>query len=267
MSDIVIDTPATGAPVAPAAEPSTPAPQAVTQPVSPAPASPEPPAWLPARLKEERDRAIRQYESQVVARKDAEYNARYGELERKYNALAGVTPPPDPQVQSVRQQFSQLYPGLAQLEEHANDLLAIRAQAGDLQAQTQHYWQSHGRQTMDNLYRHAAESMGAPLTNDGKNVLHNAFVGYVQSSPELAQRYASDPSIVEDFWKSFTSTFIDPVRRAASATVAGRVPGALPQDTPGGAPQATPAPKLNGLDERVAAGWNQYTNTAKKSHF
>jgi hypothetical protein len=111
---------------------------------------------------------------------------------------------------------------------------------------------------MDRLFEQAQTSLGGPLTDEGKRTLHAAFTGFVSSSPELTARYINDPTIVQDFWKAFNSSFIDPARRMASATVANRAGTALPQDTPGGAPRATPGPKLESLDERVAAGWALY---------
>ena len=135
--------------------------------------------------------------------------------------------------------------------------------AGDFDSQNQHYWQTYGRQTMDSLFKHAQETIGAPLSDEARRVLHSSFVGFVQSSPELTSRYASDPTIVDDFWKAFSSSFIDPSRRSATATVAGRAVAALPQDTPGGAPRATPGPVPANLDERAASAWALYNHNAK----
>jgi hypothetical protein len=129
-----------------------------------------------------------------------------------------------------------------------------------MNAQVDHYWSTYGNQTMDRLYKLAAESLGSPLPDEGKRQLHASFVGFIQSSPELQNRYASDPTIVEDFWKQFTSSFVDPVRRASSAATAQRAAGVarLPQDSPSGTPQTGGAPKLNGLDERAAAAWAEF---------
>jgi hypothetical protein len=142
--------------------------------------------------------------------------------------------------------------------------MGLIERAGDLESQNSHYWQSYGRQTMDNLFKHAAETVGSPLTDDAKRVLHSSFVGFVQSSPELTARYANDPTIVEDFWKAFSSSFIDPSRRAATAPAIGRAQAATPQDTPGGAPRATPVPQPANLDERAASAWALYQQNAKQ---
>jgi hypothetical protein len=179
--------------------------------------------------------------------------------------LVGVQQPANPQISSIKQQFGEIYPGLNKLEERAKDLMGLIDRAGDLESQNNHYWQSYGRQTMDKLFSHASESLGAPLTEEGKRQLHSSFVGFVQSSPELSERYANDPSIVEDFWKVFTSSFIDPVRRTAAAGTVARASlgGGTPQDVPGGAPRATPAVQPKDLDERVGSAWATY-NAIKK---
>lgn len=262
-------TPATpadnGAPPA-AATPAAP-PQAATSPAPQAPATAgAPEGWVPSyRIRETREAAIREAQSQW-AQREAEIRAEADRYRQQLQAVVGVTPPPNPEVAAIRNQFSQLYPGLAKIEERAAQLEQLLERAGDLESQTDHYWQSYGRQTMDRLFTRFSETMGSPITDEGKRQLHSAFVGWVQSSPELSQRYSSDPTIVEDFVKAFTSSFIDPVRRAATAGVVGRATGtpALPQDTPSGAPRATPAPHLGGMDDRAAAAWAQYEATKKR---
>lgn len=254
---------ASGAPAPDATPNATPSAPAAATPATPqvAPAAPPtagaPEAMVPSyRLRETREAALREAQTRFEAQA-AEIRAEAERYKAQIQALVGVTPPANPEVEAVRSQFSKLYPGLAKMEERAADLERLIERGGDLEAQTQHYWQSYGRQTMDRLFTHASEALGGPLTEEGKRQLHASFTGFVSSSPELTARYASDPSIVEDFWQQFTSSFIDPVRRAASANVAGRVPGALPQDSPSGAPQRSATPRFASLDERVAAGWEQ----------
>ena len=248
-----------------AAIPAAPAPQSAIPAVTPAAAPPAAPeGYVPSyRLRETREAAVRESQQQW-AQREATLNAKYAEMERKFQALAGITPPANPEVTAVRGQFGQLYPGLTSMEERAQDILGILDRAQDIESQNDHYWQSYGRQTMDRLFSQAQESLGAPLTDEGKRQLHAAFTGFVQSSPELTARYTNDPTLVQDFWKQFTSSFIDPVRRVAAAGVAGSVaPRALPQDTFGGAPRATPAPQFGSLDDRASAAWTMYQQSRK----
>lgn len=247
-------------------------PQAPTAPVAATPATSQAPAtgapgegWVPSyRVRETREAAFREA-NESFAQKEADYRAQLAQVQSQLHALVGVQPQANPELKAVRDQFGNLYPGLSKLEAAADRILALEARSGDLEAQSSHYWTRYGQSTMDKLFDHASTSLGTPLTEAGKRQLHSSFVGFVQSSPELTERYANDPSIVEDFWKEFTSNFVDPARRVASATVAGRaVAGATtPQDTPGGAPRVAAPPKLADLDERAAAAWAHYNTIAK----
>lgn len=257
--------PATGESVAPAA-PAAASSQAVTPPAS----ASQPPAedrsnWLPPyRAREIRESAARE----AATRYQTEVGQVKAELERyrsQVQALVGVTPQQTSEADTIKKQFFEIFPWAKKLEEKFPDVENLLERGNDMNAQVDHYWTSYGNQTMDRLYKLAGDSLGAPLNDNGKHLLHTSFVGFLQSSPELTQRYASDPSIVEDFWKQYSSSFIDPVRRASSAGIAQRAGqvARLPQDTPAGVPQAGGAPKFGGLDDRVAAGWAEYQTRQK----
>jgi hypothetical protein len=267
--------PAEATPTAPAAQPATPAapapfaatPQTAPQaPLAPA-APPVDPSWLKQRLDETRSSTARQVQSQLqtqYAQKEQEYQARVAAMEKQLQALVGVTPKNTSPNDQIRDQFKQVFPDLAVLEQRAKDIQAMLDRATDFESSTNHYWETYGRQTLDRLYSKASESLGAPLTDEGRSQLRTAFTGWVQSSPELSQRYSSDPSIVDDFMRGFVSSFIDPVRRTAAAGVQARVPSGLPQDTPGGAPRATPAPTFKDLDDRAAGAFAAF-NASRNS--
>jgi hypothetical protein len=268
--DVNVGTPqADATPSAPAAAPATPSAPALATPATPS-VAPAPggapavePSWLKGRLEETRAAALRHAQSEY-ARKEADYQARLDTYQNQLRALVGATPPANPEVDAIKQQFSGLYPGLSKLEQRAQQLEQLLERAGDIESQTDHYWQSYGRQTMDRVFTKVSEVLGTPLNDAGKRQLHTAFTGYVQSSPELTQRYTSDPSIVEDFVRDFTSNFIDPVRRAGAAATATRagLATSLPQDAPGGAPRIAPPAGPSNMDERVAQGWALYNNKA-----
>jgi hypothetical protein len=260
------------------AAPETAAPPATATPVAPAqsvatPQTTQPPAtgggpdgWVPSyRVRETREAAIREANT-AFAQKEQQYQSQLEQVQRQLRVLVGAEPQQNPEIAAVRQQFGELYPGLAKLEQRAADLEALMERAGDIENQNSHYWTSYGRQTMDRLFTHASDSLGSPLTEEGKRALHSSFVGWVSSSPELTDRYANDPTIVEDYWKMFTSSFVDPVRRAAATTAVGRATSGaqLPQDTPGGLPRPIGgAVKPANLDERAAQAWSQYNTIAK----
>lgn len=243
------------APTIQSAPTSTP-PTTVVAPQAPATGAPE--GYVPSyRLRETREAAVREAQAQF-AQERAALQRQYDQVQNQLRALVGIQAPQNPELDAVRSQFAQLYPGLSKIEQRAQDFEALLERSNDFEAQTAHYWQAYGQSTMDKLFTHATESLGGSLTDEAKRHLHASFVGFVQSSPELEARYGKDPSLVEDFWKAFSSSFIDPVRRSATATVVGRAPQGLPQDSPAGAPRATPAPNLGGLDERANAAWTQF---------
>ena len=274
MSDLNVDpvTPPvpgdTGIPAIQPAIPAAPAVSTATPTGTPASATPSAPeGYVPSyRLREAREAAVRQAQ-EVHGRELQQIRAEAERYKQQVQALTGATPPPDPRISGVRQEFAQLYPGLSRIEERAEEIMAVLERAGDLETQNSHYWTSYGRQTMDRLFNHAAESLGGPLPDEAKRALHASFVGFVQSSPELTERYSTDPSLVEDFWKAFSSSFIDPVRRAATTTAVGRAATniGIPQDTPGGAPRATPAPQPADLNERANNAWAMYQSSANKN--
>lgn len=214
------------------------------------------------RIRETREQVARQLSEQWQQR-EAAYSARMEAMQRQLQALVGVTPQGDPEVNAIRSQFAKLYPGLAQLEQRAQDIAGLLERGQDLNAQTEHYWTSYGRQTMDRLYSKAQEALGSPLSPQGKRALHAAFSGYVASDPEVMQRYTSDPTLVDEFMRDWTSSFIDPVRRAQAAaaqTQTAATARTFPQDSPSGAPQMSPAPKPASLDERAAMAWAHFSN-------
>lgn len=271
MSEEVVQpsTPADATPSAPASPVATPQVPA-SQPAIPATTTPVqgvPPqeGWVPSyRIREAREAAVRQA-NEESARREAAIRAEADRYRSQLHSLVGVSAPPDPERQAVRDQFGRLYPGLTKIEERANEILGILERAGDLEAQNSHYWESYGRQQVNNLFEKAATSLGSPLTDEGKRALHSAFTGFVSSSPELTDRYANDPTLVDEFWTTFSSSFIDPARRAATATVAGRAAASfgLPQDTPSGAPRPSPVPGPQTLEERANVAWAMYNQNKR----
>ena len=273
MSDNLIDSNVASTPAG-SEIPATSAP-AVTQ-GTPAPnvagatpnATAQPPAtggapegYVPSyRLREARETAVRQANEQF-AQREAVYRAEMERYQEQVRRLVGVNSPANPEIEAVKSQFGGLYPGLAKLEQRAADIERLIERTQDLETQTEHYWQSHGQRTMDNLFSKAAETYGAPMTEEGKRALHSSFVGWIQSSPELQERYVKDPSVVDDFWRAFSASFIDPARRTATAAAVGRVPTGLPQDTPGGVPHiGSPAPKPANLDEAAQLAYARFQN-------
>lgn len=270
-----LDVVTSSAPAEPIPQPSAPAPAISEQPAAPvtatqnigsapAPTQQASEGMVPSyRIRETREQAIREAQSQWQAR-EAEYAARIDQVQRQLHALVGVAPDVNPEETAVRNQFGKLYPGLAQLEQRAQDLLGVVDRSGDLENQNKHYWTEYGRQRTDRLFENASKSLGAPLSAEGKKALLSAFYGFVSSSPEIQERYQQDPTLVDEYWSYFANNFIEPVRRSASATVENQVTQRqIPRDTPGGIPQVTAPPKPKNLDERMENAWAQYNLTKR----
>lgn len=219
------------------------------------------------RLREAQEAAARKA-TEGMQSQIAEYQRQMQLMKTQMATLTGLNPPANPQDQqteAIRKQFSALFPGLAKFEERAGDIDSLLQRAADLDSQTQHYWQTYGRQQMNRLYESATKDLGGNISEEAKRALHAGFIGFVQSSPELSERYANDPSLVDEYWQTLRASLIDPVRRSAGATVATRAAGgaATPQDTPGGGPVVSQAPKPKDLDERAAMGWQVYQQNKK----
>lgn len=263
--DNTSNTPAGGETPAPTTPDSAisgqPALQVATQPApGAAPTQPQvEPSWLKGRLEETRAAAERRAAAQWQSQ-EAQYKSQLEAVQRQLHALVGVTPQENPQVSAVKQQFQQLFPELAQLAERAQDLLSIVDRSSELEVSSKHYWSEYGRQRMESIYSRVGDALGQPLSDAGKRVLHNAFSGWVASSPELSARYTQDPSMVDEFVQDYIATFIDPVRRGATAQVQQQVgqPRTFPQDAPSGVPQVTPTPQPRSLDDRAANAWTLY---------
>lgn len=247
-------TPATATPVAqpPVAAASTPA---TSQPPA---TGGVPPGYVPSfRIRETRD----QYEAKLASLESSS-KTQIEQLTRQIQALTGVVPQNVSEEEVIRQQLYKVVPDLKELLELRKDLQEMAKSRQDVEQQTQHYWKGYNRTQMDKLYKSASETYGQPLTDGQKRYLTNAFVGWAGSDPELADRYQSDPSLVDEFWKEFSSSFIEPARRSATAAATGRAASNLPQDTPSGGLRTSPVPQPGNLDERVGQAWQAF-NTIK----
>lgn len=273
MSDFVDNTPVGGdTPSAsvPAQPIGTPVAAAPTTPV----AAPQPSAtggvpdgYVPSyRIREAREAAMRQAQQQY-AQREAVANARMQQLENNLKALVGVQPPQNPEQDAIKQQFASLYPdSLGKLADPqvVEKLIGMLDRMPEFEEQTNAYWANHANQTMDKLFTLAQTGRSSPLTQEGKEFLHKSFMGYLQTTPGAADRYQHDPTVVDDFWKAFTSHFIEPASRSAAAATLTRVPTGLPQDTPSGNHVTGGPAKPQNLDERVQQAWAAFNAVRTK---
>lgn len=251
-------------PATPVAAPTTPsfAPSVAPTPIPAAApiAAPEDRSnWVPPhRLREIREASQRQW-----SEREANYQAQLEHYQNQVRALTGMQPPPNQEYEPIRQQFGQVFgDGAMRLFDKAEQIEQSLERMRELENAVNYIWKNHASQSLDRVFKSAEESLGSPLTPEGKQALHAAFSGWVQTVDPQGERYVNDPTLIDEFWKALSSTLVDPARRAAAVNTVSRVPGALPQDTPGGgAPPVSPAPKLSGLDERANAAWAQFQHS------
>lgn len=255
----VSDTPATPAAATPAvsAQPGAPATPTPTPNPATTGAPQVPQGYVPSfRVRETRE----QYEARIQ-QLQAERQAEVDQLKRQIAALAGVNPPGQvDEAEAIRQQLFKVAPDLKELIDLKQQLMEIAKEKDEWRQQNQHYWQSYNRTQMDKLFKLASDGYGQQLTDPQKRYIAASFVGWAQSDPELVERYQTDPSLIDDFWKEFSSNFIEPARRVATTTAASRVAQNLPQDAPPGAVRTSAAPveQPKDLDGRVDRAWEQF---------
>jgi hypothetical protein len=261
VSDNTVPTPATATPVAP----PTGVPASPAAPAQPPATGGVPPGYVPSfRIRETRD----QYEAKL-AQVESQRNAEIERLTKQVQALTGVTPQNRSEEEVIREQLFKVVPDLKELIAMREQLAAIASQKDDFQQQTQHYWDTYNRTQMDRLYKAASASFdGQPLSDSQKAYIKSSFVGWASSDPQLADRYQTDPTLVDQFWKEFSSSFIDPVRRGATVTATGRAASNLPQDTPSGGLRTGGAPpEPADLDGRVDRAWQAFTQIKNGGSF
>ena len=246
-------------------QPTTPAATAVPA-VTPSPATSVAPStedrsnWVPPyRLRE-----VSSKHEQTLAQERATFAAERAALQRQLQALTGVLPPQNPEIDQVKNQFKQVFPELSEIGSNAEAIKELIALKDELRAAMQHQWATHNRNAMGSLYKAAEATYGNPLNDDAKHALGSSFVGYLQSNPDAYEQYQQDPtSVVENFWKAFTDRFISPIQRQQTVNTMNRLPGNIPQDTPSGAiPVSNPVKPAN-QDERMAAALASYKANLK----
>jgi hypothetical protein len=223
MSDTVVETPGAPDSGAPSSEPAG-QPAAPAQPTqAPAPVNA---GWDKERtgllndLKKERQQR-QQYEQSV-----AQAQAELAQERRRVQALAGVNPrsAADTEVDAVRQRFGELFPGLAKLsDEKIERLLQVAERADGLDEATNHHWQTHGRQMLDQVTTEASKILGGTLTARQSARLKQAYVQEAEQNPEfLARHEQGDPTLVAEFIKNWNEDWFEPARRKVTQSEVAR---------------------------------------------
>lgn len=228
---------------------------------APAPTSPEfkyaedRSQWIPPhRLNEVTNR----YRQEAESRRD---------LERRYRALAGLEQPRNQEHDAVRAQFSTVFPELAPLLQHPEQLqqvlkLVQSGQLNEMAGTTEAYWARHAQSISRDLVTKYAASVGVEASTLGARATNRmalqlkAFIEEDQSGQRQYRFEMGDPVLVEECLADMQGLFVEPVRRS-TATAAARTVETnrrLPEAGPRGQipPSAAAAPKSR-KDIREAA--------------
>lgn len=179
--------------------------------------------------------------------------------------LPGTQPPADPRIERLRAQLFEVIPGLKELLDQREGILASARAAPQLSETTQLYWQGVAGRTLNNLYDSIASTLlgagktGKDLDPEVCDDVREAFVAWVDRDRTGArvQRYeAQDPTLLAEYLRNFTTRYLDPIRRTAAVNVAdrGRARAAQPAPANGGMPPAAQPPAVDNTDEDAVHG-------------
>ncbi len=140
---------------------------------------------------------------------------------RRVQALAGVAPQSEDDAQSsaIRAQFAKIFPGLAKLtDEQIAKVLATAERGDNLDAATNHHWQTHSRNMLGQLSTELGDAIGGEPTERQSRAVSQAFANLIESDPEMLARYeAGDPKLVKEFVAQWKEDWYDTARRQVTA--------------------------------------------------
>jgi hypothetical protein len=173
----------------------------------------------------------------------------------------GASEPPSPEVEAARTAIMKVFPELGELlklAEHAPHLIQMRQQWPTVSGSHEQLWERYGHQTLENIAGSLAKDLGVEnLSNFQRAAMGNAFISWLQSEPQLADRYRrGDTRLADEFLTEYRSNFFDPVRRMSQ--------GGAP--APGGGRPLPPAPRPGGGPPPPAAPPNPGTLTEDQVH-
>jgi hypothetical protein len=218
---------------------------------------------------EDRSNWVPPYRLREISQKYRQMEAQVHFLRQQLAALTGVQPPTaeeaanDPEARLIREQFHRLFPRLAKLEQLADKLERFAAvDPEQLTSSTEHYWTALGHETLNQVIEKMQDVIGGQLTPFAQKVLCQSFVAWVESDPDLQQRYTMrDPSLVADYIKEYQAGILDPFRRKSTSAVQQRVQATARLPRQGGSgPVAGAAKPGKPADENTLheAAWSAF---------
>lgn len=103
------------------------------------------------------------------------------------------------------------------LKQNPDQFFKVLEQGPQMEAQTEHYWTNVGGGYLRSLQAQASKIFGPELDPFARRAIETGFIDWIENDPEAKRRYlATDPTLVEDYWKQYESRVLDPVRRKAT---------------------------------------------------
>lgn len=140
--------------------------------------------------------------------------------QRLREAITGETAI-DPEIQAIRDQFAQIFPGLAKLtDEQIDKLVNFTERSDDLEATADHYWSQQGQSMLSGIEQGVLDKLGGDKLSDRQiKAIHRFYVGEVENDRELLHRHmAGDPKLVEEIVTAVLEDWYEPARRSLTAT-------------------------------------------------
>ncbi len=146
--------------------------------------------------------------------------------QRRVQALAGVVPQSEDETQNaaIRAQFAKIFPGLAKLtDEQIAKVLATAERGDNLDAATNHHWQTHSRNMLGQLSTELGDAIGGEPTERQSRAVAQAFANLCEADPEILARYeAGDPKLIKEFVAQWKEDWYDTARRQVTADTMNR---------------------------------------------
>ncbi len=185
---------------------------------------------------------------QAAEARHAQYEADLASERRRVQALAGVTPqsPEAADQDAIRQQFSQLFPGLAKLnnDEMIEKLQKLLSSSDMHEETTKRYWSDRAAQMTNGVIDVIKKELGGDLSERQVRNIRSAYASAAERNPEfLARHEEGDPTLITEFAKEFIEDWFEPARRKVTQQQLDRN-----RNVPQGRDRSFGAPKPKAID-------------------
>ena len=148
--------------------------------------------------------------------------AKYADVEKRLQALAGVVPKSEQQQsdEEIRTRMQQLYPWMGKITDEQIDRIMRVAETGeDLEVTRNHYWDRHGREMVDRVYDDVGKELGGDLSDDQKEMIQLAYTARCRRDENFLKRhFEGDKKLSSEFAKSVLDQWLEPAKRKVMKT-------------------------------------------------